>query len=210
VIRSLATAVGLFVFIACSAVPAQAQFIGQAIGGMTSAADQQLFLGGSIGKRGRMMEFDVEVGRMRDILPKGLFNAFNELQDSLVDSPVKAIARLTNTYVAGNVRFISPRGPVRPFVGGGAGLAHLAPKFEVTLQVGDFTFDLDDVFGSAFESENKLMTQVGGGLSFDITESATIDTGYRYLMINTDYSGFNITGVDIRAHVFYVAFGGRW
>ena len=201
----LSTSVAI-VLLAVTASPARAQFIGQAIGGMTSAADQQLFLGGSIGGRMGLVEIDAEVGRMRDIMPKNLFSAFNDLQDDL-DLPVRALARLTNTYVTGNVRLISPRGPVRPFVGGGVGLAHLTPKFEVTTAFG---LELDDVFGEAFDSENKLMTHAGGGLSFDLGEQATLDTGYRYLMINTDYSGFNVTGVDVRAHVFYIAFGSRW
>jgi opacity protein-like surface antigen len=143
---------------------------------------------------------------MRDILPKGLLNAFNELQDDL-DLPVRAVARLTNTYVTGNVRVIAPTGPVRPFVGGGLGLAHLTPKFEVTTSFG---LDLGDVFGAEFDSQNKLMSHVGGGVSFNLGEQATLDTGYRYMMVDTGYSGFNITGVNVRAHIFYVAFGSRW
>ena len=191
--------------LAVTAVPANAQIIGQAVGGMTSAADQQIFLGGSLGARAGAIEFDVEVGRMRDILPKNLFEAFNRAQDEL-DLPVRAIARLTNTYVSGNVRLISPAGPVRPFIGGGAGLAHLVQKFEVT--VGDF--NLGDLFGTASDSSNNLMLNGGGGLSFDVGERATFDLGYRYVYIPTDFSGLNLDGVDVKAHVFYVAFGSRF
>ena len=189
------------------AAPARAQFIGQAVGGMTSAADQQIFLGGSIGARARFIEFDVEVGRMRDILPKGLFDAFNDLQDEL-DLPVRAVARLTNTYVTGSVRFISPAGPVRPFIGGGAGLAHLEPKFEVSV----LGVDLGDIFGAtSFDPVNKLMLQGLGGLSFDLGESATLDVGYRYVIIDTDYIPVNLeSGFSVKAHVFYAAFGARF
>ena len=195
------------VFVAFSAVPASAQFIGQAVGGMTSAADQQIFLGGSIGKRAKFVEVDVEVGRMRDILPKGLFDALNQLQEER-GLPVRAIARLTNTYVTGNVRFISPTGPVRPFVGGGVGLAHLVPKFEISV----LGVDLGDLFGTtSFEPVNKLMLNGGGGLSFDVGPQATIDVGYRYLVVDTDYVPVNLeTGFSVKAHVFYVAFGARW
>ena len=192
--------------VALVAAPAQAQFIGQAIGGMTSAADQQIFLGGSIGKRARFVEFDVEVGRMRDILPKDLLSALNELQDEL-DLPVQAVARLTNTYVSGNVRLISPAGPVRPFVGGGVGLAHLVPKFEVSV----LGIDLGDVFGAtSFEASNEMMLNGGGGISFDVGEKATFDLGYRYVHIPTKYSGFNVSGAAVKANVFYVAFGSRF
>jgi hypothetical protein len=193
--------------LAVLAAPAHAQFIGQAIGGMTSAADQQIFLGGSLGARAGFVEFDVEVGRMRDIMPKGLASALNDLQDER-DLPVRAIARLTNTYVSGNLRLISPAGPVRPFVGGGAGLAHLEPKFEISV----LGVNLGDLFGlTSVEAQNKLMLHGGGGLSFDVGEQATFDLGYRYLVVDTEFTPVNlVTGVNVRAHVFYVAFGARF
>lgn len=193
--------------LALTAAPASAQFIGQAIGGMTSAADQQIFLGGSFGGRARFVQVDVEVGRMRDILPKGLASALNDILEER-DLPLSARARLTNTYVSGNLRFISPQGPVRPFVAGGAGLAHLTPKFEITLA----GIELGDVFGlTSFDSVNKLMLHAGGGLSFDIGETSTFDAGYRYLVVDADYIPINLTsGFSVKAHVFYVAFGARW
>jgi hypothetical protein len=204
--RYLGRAVLVLSAIAVSA-PAQAQGIGQAVGGMTSAADQQIFLGGSLGGRARFVQVDVEVGRMRDILPKGLFDAFNEWQEDQ-DFPVRAVARLTNTYVAGNLRFISPRGPVRPFVGGGAGLAHLEPKFEISV----LDIDLGDIFGAtSTDPVNKLMLQGFGGLSFDIGEVALFDVGYRYLVIDTDFIPVSLTtGFSVKAHVFYAAFGARF
>lgn len=188
------------------AMPAQAQFIGQAIGGVTSAADRQIFLGGSLGARAGFIEFDVEVGRMRDILPEGVLSAARDIQEER-DLPVTVVPRLTNTYVTGNIRLISPVGPVRPFVGGGAGLAHLQPKFEVTTA----GINLGDLFGDLVDPVNKPMFQFGGGLSFDLGERTALDLGYRYLIVDTEFTPLDlVTGFHVRAHVFYVAFGGRF
>ena len=188
------------------AAPAQAQLIGQAVGGMTSAADQQIFLGGSLGARAGFVQFDVEVGRMRDILPEGVLSAVRDFQEAN-DFPVDIIPRLTNTYVVGNVRLISPVGPVRPFVGGGAGFAHLDPRFEVTTA----GINLGDVFGELVEPVNKPMFQFGGGLSFDLGERTAFDLGYRYLIVDTEYTPLDlVTGFHVRAHVFYAAFGARF
>jgi len=69
--------VGLLMCVAglVSVRPAAAQAHGQLIIGATSAADVQPFAAGQIGTRAGFFEFDVEGGKMRDVLPKGLADA---------------------------------------------------------------------------------------------------------------------------------------
>jgi opacity protein-like surface antigen len=204
--RTVVRAGFLLALLAALPTSAQAQLIGQALGGMTSAADRQIFLGGSLGVRAGFVQFDVEVGRMRDVLPEGVLSAVRDFQEEN-DFPVDIIPRLTNTYVVGNVRLISPAGPVRPFVGAGAGLAHLEPKFEVTTA----GINLGDVFGEFVDPVNKPMFQFGGGLSFDLGERSSLELGYRYVIVDTEYTPLDlITGFRVRAHVFYAGFGARF
>jgi opacity protein-like surface antigen len=188
------------------AAPAQAQVVGQFLGGMTSAASQEIFLAGSLGVGVGVIEINVEGGRMHDILPKGLFNALNQLQEER-DLPVRARARLANTYGVASLKLMPSGGAIRPFVSAGAGVAHLEPKFEVTV----LGVSLGDVFGATdFEPTNKLMLTAGGGVRIGIGSKSLIDLGYRFVRVDADYSGFNITGVPVNVNTFYVALGARF
>ena len=114
-----------------TATPARAQgAYAQAIGGMTSGAAERAFAGALVGATFGSFDINVEGGYMQDVLPKGLFDQLNEYQENL---DVKATAILPATYFMGNVRYMIPVGPIQVFGGGGFGIAHVKPKFEVTV-----------------------------------------------------------------------------
>jgi opacity protein-like surface antigen len=206
VIRAMVCATFLAGVIVTSAVPAQAQVMGQFLGGVTSTSSEDLVLGGALGVAAGPVEITFEGGYMRDVLPKGLLNAFNQLQDER-NLPVRARARLSNTYGTVSLKLIPKSGTIRPFVAVGGGVAHMTPKFDVSV----LGISLGDVFGAtSFESSNKLLLTAGGGVRFDLGSKSLIDLGYRYVRIDSDYAGFNISGVSANVNMLYVALGARF
>jgi hypothetical protein len=128
-----------------------------------------------------------QVGRMINILPKSV-------QDDL-DDAAQTLTLLTGdrwefdgkvpaTYFGGGVKFLFPTAaPVRPYVLGGVGLAHM--KASITeVDLGEVLDDLvegfldeDEVKGTEFAFE------FGGGLSIPAGR-ALLDVGYRFMRIN--------------------------
>ena len=198
-------AVGFVVAGVLAPTPALAQGgYTQAIGGMTSAAEQRAFAGALAGATFGSIDINVEGGYMQDVLPKGLFDQLNEFQENL---DVQAKAILPATYFMGNVRYITPGGSIHVFGGAGFGIAHVKPKFEFTVS----GVDLGNIF-SVVEAQNKPMVAFGGGVRFDIGTHSLLDVGYRYMTIFTDYDAPLVSKTDIKAsvHTFYGAFGVRF
>lgn len=187
--------------------PADAQVNIKVLGGLTSAAERQPFFGGAIGAGVGWIELDVEAGRMTDILPSGLLDRLNDLQRQR-GLPVRAIAKMPATYVAGNLRIMAPAGPVRPFVSVGTGIARLEPRFDVSV-VG---ISLGDVFGAvSVEPRTETLVAVGAGLRLHFGETGLVEAGYRYMVVFTDFgleSGFNVGRPDVS--VVYGALGFRF
>lgn len=194
------------VFTVLAASPARAQVYGQVLGGMTHAAQTEPFFAGAIGARITFVDVNVEVGRMLNILPKGILDQLNELQRAR-GLAVQAIAELPATYVMGNVRVISPSGPVRPYVGAGIGVARIEPRFNVTVA----GISLGDVFGlTDIGADNRTLLAGGAGLRIDLGPRASVDVGYRYMRVLTDYvkiADINADDVLTRVHSAYVGVG---
>jgi hypothetical protein len=96
---------------------------------------------------------------------------------------VQAIAKLPATYVLGNLRLISPAGPVQPFLSAGAGIARLEPRFEVVIA----GISLGDVFGlTSTTPQTEPMATAGGGVRIDVGRGH-LDVGYRYLVVFSDF-----------------------
>jgi hypothetical protein len=188
------------VLVPLAAGVAQAQVTARVLGGVTSAAETNPFLGGAIAGRIGWIEIDVEGGRMFDILPSGVLDRLNELQRDQ-GLPVEAIAKLPANYVLGQVRVVARSGPVQPFVGGGIGFARLEPRFDVTVA----GISLGDVFGlTSVDPVTKPMAAVSGGLRVALGDAAHIDLGYRYLRIFSDFgleSGLGGIGSSGRTNI---------
>ena len=203
--RRVCAVVGFVVAGMLATTPALAQGgYTQAIGGMTSAAQQRAFAGALAGVTFGAIDINVEGGYMQDVLPKGLLDELNEFQEGL---PVQAKAILPATYFMGNVRYITPGGSIHVFAGAGFGIAHVKPKFELTVS----GVDLSDVFSNV-QAQNKPLASFGGGVRFDIGTHSLLDVGYRYTTIFTDYDAPLLGKTDIKAsvHTFYAAFGVRF
>jgi opacity protein-like surface antigen len=84
-------------------------------------------------------------------------------------------------------------GPLRPYVGAGIGYARVGFDNHGVSAVGTA---LDD-------SGHGLAWQVGAGVSYDVTNEATVELGYRYFGVEnvglTAVDGTN-SSVDVRAH----------
>ena len=184
--------------------PAAAQAHGQLIVGATSAADVQPFAAGQIGTRAGFFEFDVEGGKMRDVLPKGLADALNEYQRTHGFSST-AVAALPAWYGLAQIRFVSPDGHVHPFASGGFGFARVQPGFKVTV----LGISAGDVFGTAStEPKVEPMMALGGGIRFDVGGNGLLDLGYRFIRIYTDFSPLIGTADRrVEANAFFVAYG---
>jgi opacity protein-like surface antigen len=190
-----------------AASPAQAQVSAKVLGGVTRAAGSEPFISGSLGVRTGFIEVEGEVGRMFDILPSGLLDRLNELQREN-GLPVQAIAKMPATYAMGNLRIISPAGPVRPFGTVGVGIARVEPKFDVVVA----GISLGDVFGlTSVEARTETMLMAGAGVRIDVGRSGLLEVGYRYLVLFADFdleSGLTIGRPDF--NVVYGALGFRF
>jgi hypothetical protein len=179
------------------AVPARAQVQLQGLAGMTDAAERAPFYGAALGIKVSFIEIDIEGGRMNNVLPTGVLDALQQLEQQN-NLPVQAVARMPATYGLGQIRVIGPHGFIKPFVGGGLGVAHLEPQIDVSVQ----GIGLGDVFGlTSFQPQNKTMGLVSAGLRFDFG-AANIEAGYRYIVIFSQFDPSTNTGNDkVLTHV---------
>jgi hypothetical protein len=205
--RGLIAASAVSVLALGIAPPAQAQVSAKVLGGVTRAAATEPFIAGSLGLRAGFIEVEGEVGRLFDILPSGLLDRLNDLQREQ-GLPVQAIAKMPATYAMGNLRIISPVGPVRPFGTVGAGIARVEPTFDVVVA----GISLGDVFGlTSVNPRTQTMLMAGAGVRIDVGRSGLLEVGYRYLLLFADFgleSGLTIGRPDV--NVVYGALGFRF
>jgi hypothetical protein len=180
-----------------TAAPALAQVQLQGLAGMTDAAERAPFYGAALGIKLSFLEIDLEGGRMNNVLPSGVLDALHQLEQQN-NLPVQAIARVPATYGLGQVRVIGPHGFIKPFVGGGLGVAHLEPQIDISVQ----GIDLGNVFGlTSFQSQNKTLGLVSAGLRFDFGP-ANFEGGYRYIVIFSQFQPSTNTSSDkVLTHV---------
>ena len=182
--------------------PVSAQVQLQGLAGMTDAAARAPFVAGAIGFKISFIEIDLEGGRFHDVLPKGVLDAVNQLEQQN-NLPVQAIARVPATYALGQLRFIRPGGVLQPFVGVGIGVAHLEPQIDVTVE----GISLGDVFGlTSFNSQNKTMAEGSAGLRLDF-HAVNVEGGYRYLVIFSHFDPSTNTGNDTILTKLNVVYG---
>lgn len=181
-----------------SVVPAaevSAQVSARLTGGLTNAAQNQPFFGGGVAIRLGVVEIEAEAGRMVDVLPGGVLDRLNALQMDR-DLPVRAIAQLPVKYAMGSLRLVSSAGPLQPFIAVGGGVARIEPRFTIVVE----GISLGDVFGLTSQgSVTEPLVTAGAGLRFDV-ERVTVDVGYRYLAIMTNFglaNGFRQGRTDI-------------
>jgi hypothetical protein len=198
--RSVARIVTLSSLLCAFGTPAVAQVQLQALGGVTSAAEKAPFYAGALGIRISFLEIDGEVGRYKNILPKGIVDIASRLQEQL-GQPVQVIAALPATFADVNVRLISPGGLVRPFVNGGYGVAHLEPRLDVLIN----GINITDVFGVDVGSQNRQMVLVGAGLRVDFGV-VNVEGGYRFVAIFSKFNpdtNFRNDSILTSAHCVY-------
>lgn len=201
---ALVTALVILVW---SAAEARAQAHLQLIGGMTQAAERQPFFGAGIGVRFGALEIDAEGGYMKDLLPKGVLDSLNDLQRER-NLPVQAIASVPALYGLAGLRLIPGAGPIRPFISAGAGVARLAPRFDVEVA----GISLGDVFGlTSVDARLEPAGAVGAGLRID-GGAVHVEGGYRFLVVGSDFRPLGVGSgrVVMRVHTAYAAVGARF
>jgi len=177
----------------------------QGIGAVTNAADSHPSYGGAIGGRiAGWVEMTGEFGRMQDVTPKDL----RDLLRAVPGVPNGAVfVRVPAYYGLLNVKLVPSHGVLRPFVTGGAGLARLDPQFTF----GSAVVTLPSVFTP--ERSTRPMATVGAGLRLGLGPHLTVDGGYRYSRIFSDYNvDRNLRNDRILTNVgaFYAAIGVRF
>jgi hypothetical protein len=179
------------------ATPAFAQVQLQGLGGMTDAASRAPFYGAAIGIKVSFLELDLEGGRFNNVLPSGVLDALQQLEQQH-NLPVQAIASVPATYGLAQLRLIAPHGGLKPFVGGGLGVAHLEPQIDVSVS----GINLGDVFGlTAFQPQNETMAVGTAGLRLDLG-ALNIEGGYRYIVIFSEFTPSTNTSNDkVLTHV---------
>lgn len=191
------------------AMPARAaaQVHLQLVGGMSDAASREPFFAAGVGVRAAFVEFNLEGGHFKDILPQGVLDALNDLQRDR-GLPVQGIASVPATYGLASVRVIPGVGPIRPFVSGGLGVARLQPRIEVVVDGISF----GDVFGlTSLGSRTEPMAMVSAGIRID-PGPVHVEAGYRYVGIFSDFRTINASGDNVLIHVgaIYGALGVRF
>jgi hypothetical protein len=184
--------IGLVFLIGLIAVrPAFAQVQLQGLAGMTDAAARAPFYAGAIGIKVSFLELDVEGGRFTNVLPSGVLDALHQLEQQH-NLPVQAIASVPAWYGLAQLRLIAPGGPLKPFVGGGLGVAHLEPQIDVSVN----GINLGDIFGlTSFQPQNKTMAVISAGLRLDFGV-INVEGGYRYIAIFSQFTPSTNTNND--------------
>jgi hypothetical protein len=179
------------------ATPAFAQVQLQGLGGMTDAASRAPFYAGAIGIKVSFLELDLEGGHFNNVLPSGVLSALEQLEQQH-NLPVQAIASVPATYGLAQLRLIAPHGALKPFVGGGLGVAHLEPQIDVSVS----GINVGDVFGlTAFQPQNETMAVATAGLRLDVG-AINVEGGYRYIVIFSQFTPSTNTNTDqVLTHV---------
>jgi hypothetical protein len=179
------------------ATPAFAQVQLQGLGGMTDAASRAPFYAGAIGIKVSLLELDLEGGHFNNVLPSGVLSALEQLEQQH-NLPVQAIASVPATYGLAQLRLIAPHGALKPFVGGGLGVAHLEPQIDVSVS----GINVGDVFGlTAFQPQNETMAVATAGLRLDVG-AINVEGGYRYIVIFSQFTPSTNTNNDqVLTHV---------
>jgi len=169
----------------------------QGLGGMTDAASRAPFYAGALGIKVSFIEVDLEVGRFNNVLPSGVLGALQQLEQQH-NLPAQAIASVPATYGLAQLRLIAPHGGLKPFVGGGLGVAHLEPQIDVSVS----GINLGDVFGlTAFQPQNETMAVGTAGLRLDFG-AINVEGGYRYIVIFSQFTPSTNTSTDkVLTHV---------
>lgn len=162
----------------------------------------------------RDLQVTVDSGRMLDV-QASFTHADLAVLDSAVTAfsgiPLTTTVKMPTNYLTGGVRYLIPvRGPVRPYVAGAAGMAHMSPKPTFTALGVDVSSpilndpEVGPVFTSTFREETRPMATVGGGVVFTVAQHLYLDLGYRYsgIFIKTDYlqAGGLATGISPHDH----------
>jgi opacity protein-like surface antigen len=136
-----------------------------------------------------------EVGRIQDVLANFTHEDLTLLDQGLLTElglPSTTTVKVPTNYVMGGVRYLLPVGNgVRPYVAGGAGIAHMSPKTTFLVGGVDLTKEVmgDELIKKTFREETRPMVSVGGGVAVKVARYLTLDGGYRYsgVFIKTDY-----------------------
>jgi hypothetical protein len=178
-----------------SAALAQVQL--QGIGGMTDAASRAPFYAGALGIKVSFLELDLEGGRFTNVLPSGVLDALEQLERQH-NLPVQAIASVPATYGLAQLRLIAPHGALKPFVGGGLGIARLEPQIDISVT----GINLGDVFGlTALQPQNETMAAGTAGLRLDLG-AINVEGGYRYIVIFSQFTpSANTSNDKVLTHV---------
>lgn len=175
----LVVALAVALIAGVAARPAAAQDHGSLAGqaGLTfHSSDTAPFVAGELGINATpAVQFYVNVGRMQDILPRGVQDAIDLVaggRDAL-DVSVRAF------YGVGGLRIQAPRGGLRPYVLGGIGFANVDGNVKL------LGIDITDRVATDGElSSTELLYELGGGFTIPIG-SAFFDAGYRFGRINS-------------------------
>lgn len=125
---------------------------------------------GGMGYGWRLNNFRVEAEVNTNSAADKRRNFLNPLNPLIVDgttvSKIKTHSLMFNTY------YDLPTGlPLRPYLGAGAGLAHVKAQFK----------SRSDGYADKFKmSDNHFAWQVGGGFAYELTPEWTLDIGYRF------------------------------
>jgi hypothetical protein len=171
--------------------PAFAQVQLQGLAGMTDAAARAPFYAAAIDIKVSFLELDAEGGRFNNVLPSGVLDALHQMEQQH-NLPVQAIASVPAWYGLAQLRLIAPGSPLKPFVGGGLGIAHLEPQIDVSVN----GIGLGDIFGlTSFQPQNKTMAVVSAGLRLDLGV-INVEGGYRYIAIFSQFTPSTNTSND--------------
>lgn len=184
-----------FALVLPTAAFAQVQL--QGLGGMTDAASRAPFYAAALGIKVSFIEVDLEAGRFNNVLPSGVLDALQQFEQRH-NLPIQAIASVPATYGLAQLRLIAPHGALKPFVGGGLGVAHLEPQIDVSVS----GINLGDVFGAtAFQPQNETMAVGTAGLRLDLG-AINLEGGYRYIVIFSQFTPSTDTNNDkVLTHV---------
>ena len=194
-IRTGVLALGMFALLPSPAAAQGTAFVG-ALGGATFHTVSSGAVAGRGGVHiGNGLFVIGEVGRVMDVTPQDIADEIDELvalAEVIFGLPVTLEAKVPATYAFGGVRWVGGgAGRIRPFVEGGAGIAHL--KADVSASIGGQPVpqSLVEEFADLDLTSNEFLLTVGGGVNVELTSRLSVDGGYRYVRVFTDDPAVN-------------------
>jgi opacity protein-like surface antigen len=193
-------AIGLAAPAAAQDPPGPRMFAG-GLAGVTFGTETSSAIAGQFGVRVARDLFVIgEFGRMQNVLPDEVADQLplaEEFLEGILGLPVNIEIKAPALYGFGGVRWAQSGRRIAPFAEAGLGFAHLTGDLKVNgVDIENILEEFGADFGDVSDlSTNEFLLAFGGGVNIGLTQTMSVDAGYRFTRIFTEESAPNTSMV---------------